>query len=64
MVKDTKHFPKDRHPTHLINHEGNLSKAFSSVIEEIFRKFDMVMGRELTFEEFRLFYQCTGNNIT
>lgn len=36
----------------LIDNDGNLTKVFESVVEDIFRKFDLFIGRELSFEEF------------
>lgn len=56
MVKNAKKFGKGKPPTTLINSEGTLTKSFESVIEDIFRKFDMIMSRELSYEEFRLFF--------
>jgi hypothetical protein len=46
--------------TALINKEGKLTSTFESVIEDIFRKFDLFIGRELSYDEFISFYQCTG----
>ena len=50
----------DKPATPLTDKEGQLTKAFESVIEDIFRKFDLFIGRELSFEEFKAFYKCTG----
>lgn len=50
----------DKPETPLLDREGNLTKAFDSVVEDIFRKMDIFIGRELTFEEFKIFYQVTG----
>lgn len=36
-------------PTALINENGELTAAFSNVIEDIFRKFDLYIGRELSY---------------
>lgn len=33
-----------------------LSSYFMSVCDDIFRKFDMLMGKELSYEEFAVFY--------
>lgn len=46
--------------TPLLNEEGQLTKAFSGVIDEIFRKFDLFIGRELNFTEFKILYNITG----
>ena len=50
----------DKPKTVLRDKEGNLTKTFESVIEDIFRKFDLFIGRELSYEEFKILYQCTG----
>jgi hypothetical protein len=42
--------------TALTDKDGNLTKTFENVIEDIFRKFDLFIGRELSFEEFQIFY--------
>jgi hypothetical protein len=39
-------------PTPLLQGNGELSKAFSSVVGDIFNKFDTVMGKELSYSEF------------
>jgi hypothetical protein len=36
--------------------DGELTSHFSAVIDDLFRKFDMFMGRELSYEEFIIFY--------
>ena len=63
MVKpedQKKHAPKD-----LLKKNGSsLSRCFESVIHDIFRKFDLFIGRELSYDEFMVFYKCTGNNLT
>jgi len=50
----------DKPQTLFTEKDGNLTKTFESVVEDIFRKFDLFIGRELCFEEFKIFYQCTG----
>ena len=42
--------------TTLIDENGDLTLAFSHVVEDIFRKFDLFIGRELSYEEFKVFY--------
>lgn len=42
----------------------SLTRAFESVISDIFKKFDLFIGRELSYDEFMVFYRCTGNNLT
>lgn len=41
-----------------------LTKTFTGVIEDIFRKFDLFIGKELSYEEFKVLYQCTGRDLT
>jgi hypothetical protein len=33
-----------------------LTRTFEAVIEDIFRKFDLFIGRELSYEEFKVLY--------
>lgn len=40
--------------TPLLNPQGELSAAFSSVIDDIFKKFDLFIGRELSYQEFKI----------
>lgn len=52
--------PKDlvaQAPTSLLNASGELSSAMSGVVEDIFRKFDLFIGRELNYQEFKILYQ-------
>lgn len=46
----------DKPKTQLTDRDGNLTKTFESVIEDIFRKFDLFIGRELSYDEFKIFY--------
>ena len=46
----------DKPSAALIDKDGNLTKTFESVIEDIFRKFDLFIGRELSLDEFKIFY--------
>jgi len=43
---------------------GTYHELFESTVAEIFRKFDMLLNRELSFTEFRGFYECIGKNLT
>lgn len=43
---------EDKPKTPLVDKDGHLTKTFQSVIEDIFRKFDLFIGRELSFDEF------------
>lgn len=47
----------------LLDREGNLSPNFKSCINDIFRKFDMLLNRELSFNEFKGFYECLSKTI-
>lgn len=60
MIKPNSWIDKPRTP--LLDKEGRLTKAFESVIEDIFRKFDLFIGRELSFDEFFQLYRCTGKS--
>ena len=43
---------------------GNFHDLFESTLSDIFRKFDMLLNRELSFTEFRGFYECIGKNLS
>lgn len=53
----------DQPQTPLLQENGELSKAFSSVVGDIFNKFDIIMGKELSFSEFSQFYKITNFEI-
>ena len=46
--------------TPLVNSENELTPAMLAVVEDIFRKFDIFISRELSYEEFRVLYRITG----
>jgi hypothetical protein len=49
----------------LINSNGKLNETLETTLEEIFRKFDMLLYRELTYCEFKGFCECIGKaNLT
>ncbi len=49
----------------LINFKGEMHELLETTIEEIFRKFDMLLYRELTYCEFKGFCECIGRtNLT
>ena len=48
----------------LMNGNGDLNELFDSTINDIFRKFDMLLNRELSYTEFRGFYECLGKNLS
>lgn len=58
--------PQDAHDEHLqlIDSHGNFHELFESTIQDVFRKFDMLLNRELSFTEFRGFFECIGKNLT
>lgn len=47
-----------------MNDRGELSDLAASTVADIFRKFDMLLNRELTYTEFKSFYECINKNIT
>ncbi len=56
--------PKDlnnQSPTPLKVESGKLSIAMSRTVEDIFRKFDLLIGRELSFSEFSVLYKMIGD---
>lgn len=55
---------REQLPCPLVNDEGIITKTFANVIEDIFRKFDIIMGRELSFTEFSQLYLMTGEKLT
>jgi len=42
--------------------EKNLTPIFVSTIKDIFKKFDMLLNRELKHNEFKGFWECVNNN--
>ena len=48
----------------LVDRAGNISDALRSTVIDIFRKFDMLLNRELGFVEFKGFYDCLNKAIT
>jgi hypothetical protein len=56
---------KNKPPKELLKKNGtSLTRAFEGVIEDIFRKFDLFIGRELSYDEFMVFYKCTGRDLS
>ena len=41
-----------------------MSTLFEITANDIFRKFDMLLNRELGYQEFKGFYECLGKEIT
>jgi hypothetical protein len=63
MVKPEEERKKPR--KELLKKNGaSLTRAFEGVIEDIFRKFDLFIGRELSYDEFLIFYKCTGHSLS
>ncbi len=48
----------------LLGETSKLHENVESTIIDIFRKFDMLMTRELTFVEFKGFYESVNKEIT
>lgn len=42
--------------------ENRLNPIFVATIKDIFKKFDMLLNRELKYSEFRGFWECISNN--
>lgn len=47
-----------------MDQDGNFNELFDLTVNDIFRKFDMLLNRELSYTEFRGFYECLGKNLT
>ena len=47
----------------LLDDSQNLSKTFEMTIEDIFRKFDLHIGRELSHDEFQILYKCMSDKV-
>lgn len=48
----------------LLNSKGELTDLTDSTIADIFRKFDMLLNRELSYTEFKGFYECINRTIS
>ena len=48
----------------LLSPSGSLSELAESTINDVFRKFDMLLNRELSYTEFKGFYECINKHIT
>lgn len=48
----------------LMDSKENFNELFELTLNEIFRKFDMLLNRELSYTEFRGFYECLGKNLS
>jgi calpain-15 len=46
----------------LLSSNGRLSELLETTLEEVFRKFDMLLYKELTFCEFKGFCECLGRS--
>lgn len=47
---------QDKPMQELVIENGELTSIFSNVVEDIFRKFDLFIGRELSYDEFKILY--------
>ncbi|OMJ87011.1 hypothetical protein SteCoe_11338 [Stentor coeruleus] len=50
--------------TKLLTSKGELTDIAESTIQDIFRKFDMLLNRELSYTEFKGFYECINRSLT
>lgn len=48
----------------MLEKNGGLTELVESTITDIFRKFDMLLNRELSYIEFKGFYECLGKSIS
>ncbi|OMJ86345.1 hypothetical protein SteCoe_12132 [Stentor coeruleus] len=48
----------------LLTSKGELTDIAESTIHDIFRKFDMLLNRELSYTEFKGFYECINRSLT
>lgn len=48
----------------LMTTKGELTDMAESTIADIFRKFDMLLNRELSYTEFKGFYECINRSLT
>ena len=48
----------------LVDRMGNITDSLRSTIIDVFRKFDMLLNRELGFVEFKGFYECLNKSIS
>jgi calpain-15 len=48
----------------LLRSTGQLHEQAESTIKDIFRKFDMLLNRELSFVEFKGFFECINKQLT
>ena len=49
---------------HMTKDKKCMSTLFESTANDIFRKFDMLLNRELSYMEFKGFYECLDKEIT
>lgn len=47
-----------------MNANGHFHELFESTINDIFRKFDMLLNKELTYCEFKGFCECINKNLS
>lgn len=48
----------------LMDKHGAFHELFEITLSDIFRKFDMLLNRELSYSEFRGFFECIGRNLS
>lgn len=47
----------------MMDKNGKLNEAVLSTIKDVFRKYDLLLTNELTFVEFKGFYECINKTI-
>ena len=58
--------PSDAKPESikLIDSHNHLTPLMKSTVQDIFRKLDMLLNRELTYNEFKGFYECLNRHLS
>jgi len=58
--------PADARPENIkmLEKSGKLNELVESTVIDIFRKFDMLLNRELSYIEFKGFFECLNKNIS
>lgn len=59
--RDTTNPPNSKTPLYN-KEEKKLTPIFVSTIKDIFKKFDMLLNRELKYNEFKGFWECVNNS--
>ena len=62
LLKRPEDAPMER--VKLLTVKGDLTDIADSTVQDIFRKFDMLLNRELSYTEFKGFYECINRSLT